>query len=215
MKERPILMSTDMVKALLDGRKTQTRRLLKHQPLDVLPMNNPIEDGWVTLMTRNPNHGQVIKCRYGVVGDRLWVRETWYSTIDKKELLGYVADGDYPHKQEYRIRPSIFMYRKFSRITLEITDIRVQRLQEISEDDAVAEGIQRLPLQENEIGCWYSATPENHKSHGRTRVMAYKKLWDSINSKSGHGWDKNEWVWAISFKRISSTNNKVSFKDCR
>lgn len=110
-----------MVQAILDGRKTMTRRVVKPQPAQGAYHHHDEDDG---VAFANPCSFH--KYRY-CIGDRLWVRETWYSTPDKKELLGYVADSDIPHNQPYRIRPSIFLPRWASRITLEITGVRVER----------------------------------------------------------------------------------------
>jgi len=190
MKEYPIIFNTEMVQAILDGSKTQTRRVMKPQPKH-LPVSWGCVGGkgfgffdaeW------NP-----VKCPYGQVGDsRLWVRETWYCATDKKTLLGYKADGDYPHDCFYMIRPSIHMPRKYSRITLEITDIRVERVQDITEDDADAEGV---PILE----------PDDFPVAGATYGISRQRfvhLWDSINAKRGYGWYVNPWVWVIEFKEI-------------
>lgn len=215
MKEHPILFSTEMVKAILDGRKTQTRRLLKRQPLDILPMVDPVKDGWVTLDTRNPNHGSIIKCRYGNVGDRLWVREshTWVTLGEKDPWkdraiddgsfrrmpdgspvsMCYKADG---YKIPSTWRPSIHMPRWASRITLEIASIRVQRIQDISEEDAIAEGIPHY--RDSEYWKMF-----NCKDGFSTKAKnAFMSLWNSINEKRGYGWEKNPWVWVIEFKRV-------------
>jgi hypothetical protein len=194
MREKPILMSTPMVQAILEGRKTQTRRALNPQPIDILPMN--VSDEWVALTEINPNHGKVVKCRFGQIGDRLWVRETFkYGAIDiggdfkaQDIWIYYKADGrefkpikgkigKYPHSGW---KPSIFMPRWASRITLEITDIKVQRLWEITEEDCVAEGLKLL-----QGGI----------------VSEYAVLWNKINGKKHH-WKDNPWVWVIEFKRI-------------
>lgn len=167
MREHPILFSTNMVKAILAGRKTTTRRVIK-----------------------NPARYDHIRdcdfcCPYGEVGSHLWVRETWYSSVDKKELYGYVADGDAPRGKPYRIRPSIFLPRSYSRILLEITKVSVQKLQEISETDAKNEG-------------------SNHSIAGilpATYRECFINLWDSINAKRGYSWESNPWVWVISFER--------------
>ena len=186
-----------MVKAILDGRKTQTRRLLKKQPIDVLPMKVP--DMWVTLETRDPNHGRVIRCRYGVPHDRLWVRETWaHDDMDCKDVGCGNRDHIWWKANETKIvadsfagdahwRPSIHMPRWASRITLEIVNIRVERVQEISGDQCTLEGIQV---------AW--SDPNNSMQE----KMAFKALWDSINAKRGYGWDVNPWVWVIEFKRV-------------
>ncbi len=198
MIERPILFSCEMVRAILEGRKTQTRRVLSIQPLDVLPMNVP--DQWTGLMQRDPNHGNVFGCRYGKVCDRLWVRETfaindvrYESPIPKErpedlEEIIYRADGEM-HEQfevvdgDLNWRPSIHMPRWASRLTLEIVNVRCERLQEISEADAKAEGI--------EFHGVLPSAPDR-----------FAALWDSINANRGYGWEKNPWVWVIEFKKL-------------
>lgn len=188
--ERPIIFPAPMVQTILNGRKTMTRRLLKTQPIDILPMKTPNQ--WVTLDVKEPEpHGKVIKCRFGIPGNTLWVRETWYSAPDKEELLGYIANGDIPHGQPYRIRPSRFMPRWASRIDLEITDVRVERLQGITEADAEKEGIKLKGYK-----MW--RPPDQEIPY--TRVDHFQALWDSINKK--FPWSYNPWCWVISFKRI-------------
>lgn len=185
MKERPTLFSGPMVRAILDGRKTQTRRVIKPQP-----------DGCEL------DRSKFYLGPYGVPGDRLWVRETWWQIPEPSlrqlrdgadtwpKEVAYAADEDDPgtvREWGWKLRPSIFLPRKFSRITLEITDVRVQRLNEISGSDVLSEGI-----------------PEQggNSSDGEYRLqMAFKDLWDSINGKK-HPCASNPWVWAITFKRI-------------
>src|SRR5262245_50360133 len=144
MKERPILFSGEMVKAILDGRKTQTRRLIMHQgrPLDDFAFYEVDGDEVRT------ESGKQLKCKYGQPGDRLWVRETWrvfgghqYEYQQHQPSVLYRADFDL-FDEEGAWRPSIFMPRWASRITLEITKVRVERLDGISEEDAMAEGVQ-------------------------------------------------------------------------
>jgi len=166
-----------MVRAILEGRKTQTRRVVKlgmvHHFKDGLPY--AIADGAFPY-----------SCPYGIVGDHLWVRETTYAPPKPlKDCLGYVADGDHPHNQSYRIVPSIFMLRQYSRITLEITYVRVERLQVMSGKDAQTEGILK----------------DDERTSAITLVGRYRTLWDSINGKK-YPWSSNPWVWAIEFKRI-------------
>lgn len=163
MKEHPIIFSSEMVKAILCGHKTQTRRVIKKHSI---PLG--VED-CLTL------------CPYGQVGDRLWCRETWYSSPDKKEMYGYVADKDIPHGKAYRILPSIHMPRWASRITLEITEIRVERIREISITDIIAEGFYPHPGWPNQM---------------------FDKYWDSINAQRGYSWESNPWVWVINFKKV-------------
>jgi len=235
MKEYPILFSTDMVKAILDGRKTQTRRTLKNQPIDIIPMNVPNE--WVTLKERNPNHGQVVKCRYGDVGDRLWVRETHYrwgqwvkngfaKTGRQAWTFKAVSNtmggvrmpdnrppfGEFDRTQTgWHKRPSIHMPRWASRITLEITEIRAERLQEITFEDCLTEGIvhtkewQEVDYKAPElINPTDLSNEEADKEIDRGWIayaqQAFAKLWDSLNAKRGHSWESNPWVWVIGFK---------------
>lgn len=198
MKERPILFSTPMVQAIFEGRKTQTRRIVKPQPLWIGDPN-------ILFKKNSADPKGIINCKYGYHGDRLWVRETTEAdedtsdyvilsryTADKKPVLysgcedpafnGTVAHWDYTKK----VRPSIHMPRWASRILLEITDIKVERIQDISEDDAKAEGIKSDPPKH-----WY------HTSNRKTKFM---QLWDSISKKRGYGWEANPWVWVIHFK---------------
>ena len=162
VKERPILFNGPMVRAILEGCKTQTRREIKNNPL----LNAGFTDEFILL----PGNASAFVCPFGVVGDRLWVKETF-------------------EDDEGGWRPSIFMPRWASRITLEITDVRVQRLQEITEEDARAEGYH--PKINDSLPDW-------------TAKESFKILWDSLNAKRGLDWDKNPWVWALSFKRVDA-----------
>jgi len=206
MIEHPIIFSSPMVKAILEGRKTQTRRVLAtragkykgQQPLDILPMLKPNE--WVGLMERNPHHGLVFKCRYGQVGDRLWVREAFGEPFGKSFGIIYRADHDAGNLHKWK--PSIHMFRKDSRITLEITEVRVERVQDISFQDARAEGILTFDGDNpdpanNGVGYNRGAIglPMRYES-----TTAYMDLWDSINGKK-HPWESNPFVWCISFKK--------------
>ena len=170
MKERPVLFSGEMVRAILEGRKTQTRRVIKPQPLWVGDPN-------VAFKTHSANPKGIINCPYGQPGDRLWVRETFAGT--KNTGFAYRAtDTAYGHKW----RPSIFMPHWASRINLEVVSVRVERVQDISIEDAYDEG-----MEWGDQGCG---------------VLEFKNLWDSINLKRGYGWDANPWVWVIEFKRL-------------
>lgn len=210
MKERPLLFSSPMVRAILAGSKTQTRRIVKAAPgeqsgwLTADGIHNFAKDGgiikggWQMLHPRGGPFGW-IRCPYGATGDRLWVRETFLNNA----LEGYppvyfyrADDEDKPHDRNWK--PSIFCPRDASRITLEITAVRCERLQNISEEDAIAEGIDAfadgagysLPLSNGKLGAWQ-----------RNPVDAYRCLWDSINGEGA--WAKNPWVWAITFRRIT------------
>jgi hypothetical protein len=179
-KEHPILFSAPMVRAILDGRKTQTRRVVKDSMLQDSSAEFYDED--FLKMTA--------KCPFGIVGD-LWVRETFtyegYSVEDK--WLVYRADvaKSYTLNSGNKWKPSIFMPRAASRITLEITEIRVERLCEISAADAISEG----------IDLHYPVPGDGDPMP----IVQYKMLWDSING--ANSWFKNPFVWAITFKRVS------------
>lgn len=194
MREHPIIFSGSMVRATLEDRKTMTRRVVKPQP----------EEG-----TDCPYHvgaGEDRKariCPYGVPEDRLWVRETFASVTihgftdthgeqDTEQMI-YRADEWKPTGKGYRIKwtPSIYMRRHESRLTFEIVSIRVERLQEITEEDAKKEGTQE----------WY---PDPRKPNGApygTNKRRFQDLWDSLNGKK-YPWSSNPWVWVIEFRRI-------------
>jgi len=208
MKDRPIIFSGEMVRAILDGRKTMARRVVKPQPdlgglkpeyrdlqfefrrMTVLgPTHIPSEWGFCAKHDK-PNCVPIYgyRCPYGQPGDRLWVRETWCE-IDSEygQCFGYRADDP---GQSDKWQPSIFMPRRASRITLEITDVRVERVQEIRLLDIKAEGITDAAL-------------GNVIQEGFTVQKAFEDLWDSIyGKKPGLSWADNPWVWVISFKRI-------------
>lgn len=198
MKERPILMSAPMVRAILAGTKTQTRRVVKPQP-------SWVADPFVPFKSDDADPESIILCPYGQPGDRLWVRENFsgpwcMETQDgsaavppSKWGLGsriwYWADGEPSYGDWTRPRPSIHMPRWASRITLEVTGVRVERLQDISVADAIAEGVNIHP---------------DH--HGKPResiysaVEAYRDLWEQINGPGS--WDANPLVWVVEFERI-------------
>ena len=236
--EHPILFSGEMVRAILEGRKTQTRRVVK-LPSDAknisywdTPTHRPQEgyaDPGVNYWT--PKGNQIDKCPYGFPSDIMWVRETWrivgwdwesgdwtieyradgkdktFESCDKideeaaenyaiectnacsdaripiGEDYFYIFDDEHPCPTKWK--PSIFMPRPFSRITLEIVSVRSEQLQSISEQDAIAEGAQ----------CpGFPASLTNRD--------AFAKLWDSINAKRGYSWQSNPFVWVVEFKRI-------------
>lgn len=200
MKERPILFNDEMVRAILEGRKTQTRRVVKPQPPSVTYAPNfPRYDAEYAVWefaTHSEDYQNMMvttsrRCPYGQVGDRLWVREaflSWYNTADNSRSLvaAFRADG-YELEDDERWEPSIHMPRKFSRITLEITGIRVERVQQISDDDALAEGV------------WGDEAPYDQP----TAIMCFETLWDSINT-GDKSWEANPWVWVVEFRRIDA-----------
>lgn len=177
-RERPILFSAPMVRALLDGRKTMTRRIVKPQSRIVVHDNGQAltDRGWLPELD-NP---------YGNVGDRLWVRETFDAPPGSDNPGEVVYRADYDHREpQHTWQPSIFMPRWASRLTLEIESVRVERLQDISEADAHAEGV-------SIIG------PDG--DHFEDYRDGFAWLWGKINGPGS--WDKNPWVWAISFRRL-------------
>lgn len=209
MKSHPILFSTPMVQAILEGRKTQTRRIIKKKPrIYMIPTcvgrNNKSElDNNVPRIIPDWGKEVLVKtCPYGVVGDHLWVRETWYyesHMYDKAEgeaLYRYIYKADNPEHPvnvgagKHGWKPSIFMPKEACRINLEITNVKVERLQDITVEDAKAEGITKIQCDCGE--CIDS-----------TEIGTYQDLWNSINAKRGYSWETNPFVWVISFKRIN------------
>ena len=192
MKERPILFSGPMIRALLDDSKTQTRRALK-MPHGLWETSHSGE------LVPIPVH-----CHYGQPGGRLWVREAWRTTGDggrcndmpPRELqphpIWYEAAGKAPADECVgKYRPPMFMPRWASRILLEITEVRVERLQDISEADALAEGSRSWANEQD--------TPVKDIPVGETRLI-YRQLWEQINGAGS--WDINPWVWVVSFRRL-------------
>jgi hypothetical protein len=190
LKERPILFSGPMVRAILEGRKTQTRRIFK------LPKGTAWyeelqgeAEGW---FTDGVGWWHVEECRspYGKPGDRLWVRETFATAhdnpcIDDAGTVYRATDPDWGLMEGFRWKPSIFMPRALSRITLEITGVRVERLQDISLKDAISEGVE-----------WNNSPTRQGNTNPKS---AFKCLWESINGEGA--WHSNPWVWVIEFKR--------------
>lgn len=207
--ERPILFSGPMVRAILDGKKTQTRRVVKNPSrLQGLLIDQDEAQDW------SP---------YGRVGDQLWVRETaWY---DREVMLstgprvfyasghvklmcggqyGWAVGGEVQSKAGHWEellgmnstlvkKPSIFMPRWACRIGLEVAGVRVERVQEISEEDARAEGVEP-----SQVGTYVDGGGPVLDHRG-----TYRNLWDLLNAKRGFGWDKNPWVWVVEFKRVT------------
>lgn len=206
MKERPIIFSAPMVQAILEGRKTQTRRIVKTD------IANFLEDGWEPQERMyETRDGDIVPahtlCPYGQPGDRLWVRETWaeFSGIEPKVTYVYRADGlyDTPAKEhlcDNRWRPSIHMPRAASRILLEITDVRVERLQEITERDAKREGAEYGYFDvDGKFVSFDEETVRRLNQYGSYR-RGFLHIWKSIHSTES--WNRNPWVWVITFKRI-------------
>jgi len=213
MKERPILFSAPMVRALLDGSKTQTRRVAKLT--DAAHVKEP--NGHRRWHPADPD--AIAACPYGQPGDRLWVRETWADVPrhqpttnedlpwrDDGKIIVYSADLEWEGARQFscadgvlrwakpaKWSPSIFMPRWASRITLEITGVRVERLQDISEGDARAEGARNLDVASGR------ETLDPYSRQGSC-VAHYKHIWQEINGDGS--WVLNPWVWVIEFKKV-------------
>ena len=200
MKERPILFSAPMVRAILSGRKTQTRRLMKPQPHAGVRrsvfVRSGLEDG----------HGRELRCPHGAPGTRLWVREQFsysYGTgVEDRSPCWYWADGQPDYGDWARPAPSIRMPRWASRITLEVTGVRVERLQEISYADAMAEGVEHWVIGDGWREYGLPPSVEAAGTHPlRSARDSFASLWESINGPGS--WKANPWVWVIEFRRVS------------
>jgi hypothetical protein len=236
MRELPILFSAPMVRAILEGRKTVTRRVVKlpdgfdftggqgDSRDDPVNWGGEDQDGMWWALAAGPDVDRVLSCPYGQPGDRLWVREAWRVPISLDDLSGkqiaekcldagyrkpwcpiqYEADGARTSEKDWRefgphpstqvpgrYRHARFMPRWASRLTLEVTGVRVERLQDISEADAIAEGLLRDgDGWRGASGLPWFASP----------VGAYRSLWESINGAGS--WDANPWAWVVEFRRV-------------
>lgn len=211
MKERPILFGAPMVRAILEGRKTQTRRVVKDTGLYAIELHHGAETA------ARERAALATQCPYGQPGDRLWVRETWQGPLIDEELEEeFNQSPDHFKKPAFCVYratdtldainadgealgwlPSIHMPRWASRILLEITAVRVERLQDISESDARAEGIADggcLSCGEHEPCVCADPNPDARDS--------FCRLWQSINGSES--WHANPWVWVIEFKKVGA-----------
>lgn len=191
MAEKPILFSGEMVRAILDGRKTQTRRVIKD-----LPENFPggirgdvslkeVGEFWCLPTSRGYK-----KMPYGKPGDLLWVRETfqWCSICGTTNFRANSDGMCWQCSEDLgKWQPSIFMPREASRLTLRVVGVRVERVQDIEPKDCIAEGIENF-------GSFPSATMYREW---------FQQLWDSINAKRGYSWDSNPWVWVVEFEAVT------------
>lgn len=237
-RERPILFSGPMVRVILDGHKTQTRRVVVPQPFRTKIAGDPpfwswrkgkrlfldsVHSVWPNSLLRH--------CPYGQPGDRLWAQETWAWEDDgriiwradrgashsegegpgrPRALIGtpfYVASAYEPA----RWRPSIHMPRWASRLTLEVTDVRVERVQGISEEDAKAEGLSGWSESPRVQMIRYGIDLGDASETDPRRK--FQSLWDSINAKRGYGWDVNPWVWVLTFKPLAAALGAVGGED--
>jgi hypothetical protein len=218
MRERPILFSAEMVRAILAGKKTQTRRIVKREiaPADGLE--------WRACLCReiDPSDTPCMVCEsrfdpvYARAGDRLWVRETWAHLRDLRTAdpgadaharrCFYRAEHPtglmHDDATDLRWRPSIFMPRELSRITLDVTSVRVERVQDISPLDAIDEGIAPVARCGCEVCCRLGPSSFCPADAG-AQIEPFMHLWDAINGKRAP-WSSNPWVWVIAFKRAEA-----------
>lgn len=203
-KERPILFSAPMVRAILEGRKTVTRRAIKVQPhIDAsgnfcVGISNYGQDLCGKPVTKHFINGC---CPFGQPGDRLWAREAWarikVAQAPDQEWVVY-REGDNRTDYGGPWKPGIHMFRRDSRILLEVIDVRVERLQDISDKEIEAEGIDLDALADGQDR--YDMCHAGSGADGRpTLRTAWRNLWES----TGGDWDANPWVWVVSFKRVT------------
>jgi len=201
MKQRPILFSTEMVQAILDGRKTMTRRIIK-KPFSNWITDQNIKSGW--------GEGLPEQCPYGQPGDILWVREKFRPLYNCETgefvRMDFYADMPAKFHQQYphTYKPSIHMPKAAARIWLQVEAVRVERLQDITYNDALAEGIQ-IDFVERSLVSNRNLT-NNQSLIGP--VGDFQTLWQSINGPES--WEQNPWVWVVSFKVLSTTGTNFS-----
>lgn len=203
-RERPILVRPPLVRAILQGEKTQTRR-----PAKEILVHHTHQDGRhfcsgpkCSGLTEEPGAPVAIASPYGMVGDRLWVREAWHAAPH-----GYCYLADKTHDPEGpgctipepKWRPSIHMPREACRVVLKVTDVRLQPLSAISYADALAEGTWREVVEEHGRKGWVVDPVTNAEP-----VRLFREAWDRAYAKRGFGWAADPWVWAITFRRVSA-----------
>jgi len=213
--EKPILFREEMIRPILAGLKWQTRRIMNPQPhLESGTMRSIIgkeettaywhwKDEW---WWSDPQPSLIEKCPYGRVGDTLWVRETWRTHAKYNDLAPRNLPEDAPIQYKANLsltgsvgvnakwRPSIFMPRWASRITLQVVEVKVERLQDISLDGILDEG------------CPIEHRPENCNRMGHAAREWFLYLWDSINAERGYGWNMDPWVWVVKFSQRRTEN---------
>lgn len=217
--EFPICMNAEAVNSILSGRKVQTRVILKHQPPEDYHLFRVLAGKWAEFENSGEPLAKLsVGNPYGEIGSRLWVRETWAlsSLLDDMQIklikggkntdpcLWYKSDNGNNGKHPIALglltrgkwRPPIHMQRWATRIILEVTGVRVERVQSISETDAYAEG----------VGAWHVSSPSlaQYEKEGGSYRNGFHKAWNKLNAKNGYSWDKNPWVWVYEFKRIEN-----------
>lgn len=207
MSERGIIMQAESVRAIIAGRKTQTRRVvtagrgqewLSIQGVAAVPSMRTVMIGaelWAQMDHPHGGPGGCVRCPYGAPGDRLWVKEAWtrwcsVEGCDKRGHIAYRADASAEVERMTSWRSPMSMPRWASRLTLEVVEVRVQRVQDLTVADAEAEGI--------------DPAPHAMKPSGLDMIDAYRTAWDALNAKRGFAWASNPWVWAVTFKRVEA-----------
>ncbi len=207
--DRPIIFNSEMVLATLDGRKTQTRRVIKPQPNYQKRFGQPESEVNADIAKR--------KCPYGKVGDLLYVKEAWWAVEVTDIGIQYcVFDNEFikgvPHPKKLRLldrqdwkwgrHPNIHLPKKHTRNRLKVTGIKVERVQDISEEDAKAEGVE--PQEIKHLREIAETIPDSSYCPHK---LTFSELWDSINEKRGYGWDVNPFVWVIEFNKLKGISN--------
>lgn len=202
-KSKPIIFNGPMVRAILAGKKSTTRRVLKPQPLFLSGLGKRVyrDEDWRKSWGDDPSADLRFR-----KGDILWVRETWqevvsYSNGDTDIL--YKADNDI---QDGPWRPSIYMPKQYARIWLRVTGVKVERVRDISERDAIAEGVELSPNTDSGYRV-YLTRPNSIDADAvdsRRPLKCFEYLWNNLNEKRGFGWDANPWVVAVTFERVEA-----------
>ncbi len=220
MNTKPMIFTTENIRGIRDGRKTMTRRVIKPQPseggLEWCTAADGAFSAWqdpLLLLDEHSEDGGPCQrvCPYGVPGDLLWVRETWGKEPDRRTSpsLGETTnlfEGDVfyraSHENNYPgpWKPSIHMPRTLSRLTLRVSNVRVERVQDISEEDMIAEGITDIG-----DGCGCLERANGNMAYSTTRNL-FMQLWDSINAKRGYSWESNPYVWIIEWDKVWEKN---------
>ena len=222
MKEIPILLQTDMVKATMVGRKTETRRTRGLDKYNEKPNDYflfPTSDGFGAHRISDFESSHAVKCPYGKPGDILWVRET-FLRLDQDHIItslfSYRADCD-KESDEYRKeyvaagrpyqwKPSIHMPKAVARIWLEVLDVKIELLWDITENGAIAEGVEQIPYFGEHIYRDYTK-PVKPNTGCVFPQLSFRTLWQSINGPAS--WDENPWVWVVKFKVLSITGRPI------
>lgn len=235
MKERGMIFNGEMVRAILEGRKTQTRRPMKIQPVLNGSFYEVYGAGWSANVSSVPvvfGHSLATHCPFGCVGERIWVRETYRvhsKAADVATLVYKASEQNSWTEQTHRVplsvctrrvspekwTPAIHMPRWASRILLEITDVRVERLQDISEEGAQREGVHTEVWDQTVAARNYAASDEffqfwsddmpHFVEMNELYRSSFRSLWESLYGEDS--WQANQWVWVIEFKRIEETSH--------